>query len=298
MRVTFVRASRCPAGRVDGAPGRVAPDVGPLVVARPVSAHRKASLLGRAVVHDGAVPDPIFADPRLAELYDVLDDDRRDLDAYVAVVEELGAATVLDVGCGTGSLASVLACRGIDVVGIDPAAASLDVARRKPGAERVRWIHGDAASVPPLGVDLAVMTGNVAQVFVGDDEWAGTLGALRGAVRDGGWLVFETRDPQRRAWERWTREHTYRELDIPGVGRLTRWTELVEVREPLVSFRHVYRFGRDGSELVSDSTLRFRERDEIAADLAAAGFHLRDVRDAPDRPGLELVFLATTSRGS
>jgi ubiquinone/menaquinone biosynthesis C-methylase UbiE len=103
------------------------------------------------------VPDPIFADPRLAALYDIVDDDRSDLDVYVEIVDELKASTVLDAGCGTGTLACTLARRGIEVIGIDPAAASLDVARRKPGAEHVRWIHGDASSVPRLGVDLAVM---------------------------------------------------------------------------------------------------------------------------------------------
>jgi len=76
------------------------------------------------------VPDAIFGEPRLAELYDPLDADRRDLDAYLAIAAEFGAATVLDIGCGTGTLACLLAERGLDVIGADPAAASLDVARR------------------------------------------------------------------------------------------------------------------------------------------------------------------------
>ena len=197
------------------------------------------------------MPDPIFADERLAALYDVVDDDRSDLEVYAAIVDELEASTVLDVGCGTGTLACMLARRGIEVTGIDPAAASLDVARAKPGAEYVRWIHGDASGVPPLGVDLAVMTGNVAQVFTRDAQWAEALATLRRAVRDDGWLVFETRDPQQRAWERWTKEHTYREHQVPDVGLVMMWTELVDVQESLVSFRHFFRFKRDGSELVS-----------------------------------------------
>ena len=48
----------------------------------------------------------------------------------------------------------------------------------------------------------------------------------------------------------------------------------------------------DGDVLTSDSTLRFRERPEVERDLAAAGYVLEDVRDAPDRPGRELVFVA------
>jgi SAM-dependent methyltransferase len=70
------------------------------------------------------VPDALFDDPRLAALYDALDPDRSDLDAYVAIVDELGARRVLDVGCGTGTFACLLAQRGVEVVGLDPAGAS------------------------------------------------------------------------------------------------------------------------------------------------------------------------------
>lgn len=110
-----------------------------------------------------AMPDPLFADPRWRRPYDIVDDDRSDLGVYAGIVAELMASSVLDVGCGTGTLACRLARLGIEAVGLNPAAASLDVARRKPGAERVRWIHGGASSALPLAVDLAVMTGNVAQ---------------------------------------------------------------------------------------------------------------------------------------
>ena len=51
------------------------------------------------------------------------------------MVDELAARSVLDVGCGTGTFACLLAQRGIDVIGVDPAGASLDIARRKPYAD-------------------------------------------------------------------------------------------------------------------------------------------------------------------
>jgi hypothetical protein len=51
-------------------------------------------------------------------------------------------------------------------------------------------------------------------------------------------------------------------------------------------------FEADGTTLTSDSTLRFRRREEVADSLRSAGFDLDDLRDAPDRPGRELVFLA------
>jgi hypothetical protein len=46
-----------------------------------------------------------------------------------------------------------------------------------------------------VGVDLAVMTGNVAQVFRTDDDWARTLQGIHAALRSQGHLVFESRRP-------------------------------------------------------------------------------------------------------
>ncbi|WP_327345176.1 class I SAM-dependent methyltransferase [Streptomyces europaeiscabiei] len=236
--------------------------------------------------------DEIFRDRRLAELYDPLDPDRGDLDAYLLLAEEFGARKVLDIGCGTGVFALLLADHGVEVVGIDPAGASLDVARAKPGADRVRWIHSDATALPSLQVDLVTMTANVAQAIVEPEVWRRTLEGAYEALRPGGHLVFETRDPARRAWEAWNRGDSYGVTEVPGFGTVASWVELTEVTGPLVTLRWHYTFEDRDNALTSDSTLRFRERDEIEADLSAHGYVLEDVRDAPDRPGREFVFVA------
>ncbi|GAA1583810.1 class I SAM-dependent methyltransferase [Kribbella sancticallisti] len=235
----------------------------------------------------------MFAVPRLAAVYDPLELDRPDLDVYAAMVAEFGASRVLDVGCGTGTFACLLAERGIEVVGVDPALASLEIARTKPGAERVRWVHGDAGALPPVQMDLAVMTGNVAQVFVADEDWATTLVAVRRALVPGGRFVFEARDPARKAWLGWTREETYDRVELPEVGVVEHWTDLLEVTSTTVTFRGTYVFASDGKRLTSESTLRFRTRAELEESLRQAGFAVDEVRDAPDRPGLEFVFVAS-----
>jgi hypothetical protein len=140
------------------------------------------------------------------------------------------------------------------------------------------------------------MTANVAQAIADPGAWRTTLRGAYEALRPGGRLVFETRVPARRAWEEWTRQSSVSVVEIPGVGAVESWVELVAVAPPLVTFRWTYRFAADGEVLASVSTLRFRERDEVAADLAAAGFVLDGVRDAPDRPGREFVFVARRPR--
>jgi len=126
-----------------------------------------------------------------------------------------------------------------------------------------------------------------------DEDWAATLSAARAALRPGGHLIFETRDPAARAWLGWNREASLRHID--GVAT---WCEVTGIDTDLVSFRWTFAFDSDGVVLSSDSTLRFRRRDEIAASLRAAGFAVKEVRDAPDRPGREFVFIASDLRRS
>ncbi|HEY8775344.1 MAG TPA: class I SAM-dependent methyltransferase [Gaiellaceae bacterium] len=192
---------------------------------------------------------------------------------------------MLDVGCGTGTFAVLLAREGFEVTGLDPVRASIGVARSKPDAERVRWIVGDAPSLPRLELDLATMTGNVAQAITDPEAWARTLSAVYEALRPNGYLVFETRDPAPRAWEEWTRDRTHQVVHIEDVGEVEKWTELTEVALPLVSFRATFVFRASGDVFMSDSTLRFRQQKEVEAQLRAVGFVLDRVREAPDRPG-------------
>ena len=183
------------------------------------------------------------------------------------------------------------------MIGLDPAAASVDVARGKDGAELVRWVVGDVRALPEVEVDVVLMTANVAQVFVTDEDWHATLAAARDAVVPGGHLVFETRVPEREAWTGWNPTDSHVSADIEGIGVVTSEHEVTEVALPLVSFRTTLVFEADGEQVVSHSTLRFRGRDELTATLAEHGFTVREVRDAPDRPGREWVFVAVRVPG-
>lgn len=237
------------------------------------------------------MPDAIFAHPRLAAVYDAFDGHRDDLNSYLALADELSADIVLDVGCGTGSLAVLLAAAGRTVVAVDPAEASLTIAKAKDGAAEVRWIHGDATVLPPFSADLAVMTGNVAQVFLSDEEWGQTLRSIGAALRPGGHLAFETRRREYRAWQEWAADTGPVTLAVPGAGIVEQRREVTQVNLPFVSFRYTYRFD-DGAVITSDSTLRFRSSEEVESSLATCGYRLVEVRDAPDRPGREFVFIA------
>ena len=239
--------------------------------------------------------DAIFEHPRMVEIYDSFDGERNDLVHYLAIAKELKAKSVLDVGCGTGCFAQLLNNHGFEVTGVEPAEASLNKARQKPNMDGIRWILGDATSLPALKVDLAVMTGNVAQVFLTDEAWSETLLGIRQALNLNGHLVFEVRDPSQKGWLKWTRDQTYSRVHIENVGFVKGWCDITDVSDELVSFRWTYVFESDGEVICSDSTIRFRERDAIVDSLNRAGYKVQDIRDAPDRPKLEFVFIAALS---
>ena len=119
-----------------------------------------------------------------------------------------------------------------------------------------------------------------------------TLDRTHASLRPGGYLIFETRNPDYQAWKEWNKESSFQSILIAGIGLVDGWVELTKVNFPLVSFRHIYFFHEDGTTLTSDSTLRFRILSEVKHDLVSHGFKVREVREAPDRLGKEYVMIA------
>ncbi len=224
-----------------------------------------------SVVAVGDVRNAEFEDPRLVEVYDAEYVGGWDDDLFVALLAERNAPRVLDFGCGTGRLAIRLAAAGHEVTGVDPARASLDAARRKPGAERVRWVEGSGEQVPSRSFDAALLTSHVAQFLVNDEQWLSTLRALRRSLVVGGRLIFDSRDPDAQQWTRWNPGDSRRSVVMPDGQLVDTWTGVDSVVDGVVHFTRHYRFTH-GDELASSATLRFRSENELRTTVEAAGF--------------------------
>jgi SAM-dependent methyltransferase len=216
-----------------------------------------------------------FNDPRLVAVYDAAFGWARDDDFFLAVASESGSARVLDLGCGTGRLTLAMAAAGHSVTGVDPATASIEAARRKPGAEQVTWIVGTSAELEG-SFDVAVLTSHVAQFLVTDEEWDRSFADVQRALVPGGRLVFDTRDPQDRIWERWNPADSRRGVAMPDGTVVETWIEVTAVRAGLVDSAIRYHFA-DAEELMSTTTLRFRSEAEVRGSLQALGFTVETV---------------------
>lgn len=211
-----------------------------------------------------------YGDARLAAVYDALNPPGADTAFYLDLAGN-PPLSILDMGCGTGGLAVELAGRGHRVTGADPASAMLDIARARPGGERVTWVKSDAGHLDlATRFDLIVMTGHVFQVFLDDTTTLASLQALRRHLGPRGRLAFETRNPAIRGWQEWTAAGTRTEVMVSGRPVAVHY-EVTGVAEDIVTYETHFEFG-PGDRNVSIGRVRFVEAARLGQLLAEAGF--------------------------
>jgi SAM-dependent methyltransferase len=246
------------------------------------------------------MPIPEFTDPRQVVIYDAVNsyEPGTQPDFYLGVAEEVSAETVVDLGCGTGIITLELASRGYRMIGVDPSPVMLEVALQKPGAEGVHWVQGGAGQLGTPGADLAIMSGHVAQFILKDADWLEALAGVKEALRPGGYLAFESRDPRAQEWKRGT--GSKRIIPNSPCGRIESWTEVTNVEGDVVYAVGHRRLLQSDEELVSPFALRFRSEELLRQSLDSSGFSVETVFGDWDRrpsgPGEpELIVIARRS---
>ena len=243
---------------------------------------------------------PEFTDPRQVAIYDAVNsyEPGSQPDFYLGVAQEVGAETVIDLGCGTGIITLELARRGYRMIGVDPSPVMLERALEKPDADGVQWIQGGAGQLGTPCADLAIMSGHVPQFILTDADWLEALAGVKEALRPAGYLAFESRDPRAWEWKRWT-GHKRIIPDSPN-GRIESWTEVTNVEADVVYAVGHRSLSRSDEELLSPFAIRFRSEELLRQSLISSGFTVENVfGDWDRRPSAlgerELIFIARRS---
>lgn len=138
-----------------------------------------------------------------APLYDDLDNARapKEYSDFYASLVTPGTGSLLDLGCGTGSITSVVADRlrahGPDrpVTGVDLSREMLDLAAgRYP---EIEWLLGDIRRPPVAGrrYDLGICCFYTMQVLSRDADLAEAFASMREALTDEGRFAFDIHQP-------------------------------------------------------------------------------------------------------
>jgi SAM-dependent methyltransferase len=213
----------------------------------------------------------VYSDEAAAALYEALNPWGASDDFYLELV--MDAASVLDVGCGTGALLRRAREEGHAgrLCGVDPDGASLAVARTRADVE---WVRATAAAMAWGGeFDLTVMTGHAFQVLVTDQDVRDSLDAVARALRGGGRFAFETRNPAARAWEGWTQERGVTVTD-PSGRTLRVWHRVESVVGDVVTLTETTSDSEGRALRVDRASLRFLHVDALTTLLAAAGLEV------------------------
>ncbi|MBN4046444.1 class I SAM-dependent methyltransferase [bacterium AH-315-P15] len=238
-----------------------------------------------------------FSDPRLVAIYDTLNPIDEYKAFYVELASKLSVSSIIDIGCGSGLLTCELVGAGHQLIGIEPSGAMLSLARKSPCGEQVRWIEGEVEKLGELTSELAIMTGHVAQFFLDDEGWQKALSSIHRALKLGGHIVFESRNPDRPPFSNWPIETSPREVVDSNAGLIKWWSTILEVDNEYVDYEIHYLFVESDEELVSTNKLRFRTREDLEQSLVDAGFSVEDVFgnwdfSRFDEQSPEMIFIA------
>lgn len=218
--------------------------------------------------------DPLYRDPELAQFYDPASRPGR-ADFAFCLDLAAGAGTILDLGCGTGELATAMAARypGAAITGVDPAGAMLDIARARPNGEAVTWVEADARALRlDTRFDLIVLTGHAYQVFLTDADQAAALAAIAAHLTPGGRFIFDTRNPAFKSWENRTRANTTRHLTHPTLGDVEAWSRPeYDETTGILTYTNFFRPAETDREYAGSAQIRFTPQDRLATLIAAAG---------------------------
>ena len=223
-----------------------------------------------------------------APWYDVTDADRTPFVDFYGELVRPSTRSLLELGCGTGSISVTLAQRmpdGARVVGVDESAGMLAVAARR--APAYQWVQGDLRRPPVEGpFDLVLCCFNTLQLLSTDDDLLLALQSARALLADDGRFAFDVylpnfaylQVPQRDRLARAVRDADGRRLEIREDTTYDEDTRLLSIDWRLVA-------PDDGPESIARASYALRQypADVLRGAVAAAGLDVVEAFGDLDR---------------
>lgn len=245
-----------------------------------------------------------FSHPKLVSIYNSVNGIDEYRDFYIQLAKQLNANTIIDIGCGSGLLTCPLAEQDYTMIGIEPSKEMLELAKNSKCGDTVKWLHGTAKNLPKLDADMAIMTGHVAQFHLTDSDWQLALQSIHSSLKRGGYLAFESRNPDVQPWFNnkqhidWPTKSSPRIVNHPTEGEVHWWMNMLEVKDNTTLYEIHYLFLNTNEELVSVNKLRFRSKKEITDSLEETGFKVDTVYgnwdfSLADEISPEFIFVAS-----
>lgn len=236
----------------------------------------------------GEIDNGLYDRSDLAQFYDLNNGWADDFGFCTRMAEAAGS--VLDLGCGTGELAAALG-HGRIVTGVDPAAAMLDVARARPGGDKVTWVVGDARNIR-LGqrFDLIVLTGHVFQVFMTAEDQQAVIGTIVAHLSDRGRFIFDSRNPTRLVQRSQSKAESLQRVTHAELGEIESWCESdYDPNVGVLSYENGYRVIATDEVFTAVAQIKYTPKEVIAGMIEAAGLvaeeWLGDWQGAPHESG-------------
>lgn len=203
--------------------------------------------------------DKLYQDSNLVQFYDYDNPWSESYDVLSNFVKI--DDSVLDIGCGTGTLASELIHRCKEIYALDISVEMLTRAKEK--TLNVNWIHASASSFSfDKKFDFIFLSGHSFQTLLTENDRLKLLKNIENHLKDDGTFVFDSRNPLVQEWTTWGEKESIRYFKHPNHGIIKAWNDW-EAKDEIITYQTFYEVLHTDKRWVASSQISFPMKEEI-----------------------------------